>query len=224
VSLSKCRTDRKLVSVQEDVAMTFDAQWWEQHYADQPAGGAAPSPHLVTELTGLPTGAALDAGCGTGGDAVWLAQQGWDVTAVDVSSTAIEQAKRLAADQAPDVAERITWLVADLLAWEPPQQYDLVVSQYVHPGVPFADFVARLAQAVAVGGTLFVAGHDHTDSHSAEHAPESAAIEPDAVADVLSADEWDVVLAESRTRQAVHDGTETTLRDVVVKAHRKLRR
>lgn len=202
--------------------MSFDAQWWEQHYRDQPVGGAAPSPHLVAELKGLPAGTALEAGCGTGGDALWLAGQGWDVTAVDVSATAIGQAQRLATAQAAHVAERITWLVADLLSWEPPRRYDLVVSQYVHPGVPFADFVARLAQAVVAGGTLFVAGHDHADSHSAEHAPQDASIAAQAVAAGLDRAEWEVLLAETRTRRVVHDSTELTMHDVVVKAHRKV--
>lgn len=201
--------------------MTFDAQWWEQHYQEQTSRGSAPSPHLVAELSGLPAGTALDAGCGTGGDAVWLAEQGWQVTAVDVSATAIEQAQRLATAQPGEVAERITWLVADLLSWEPPGRYDLVVSQYVHPGVPFADFVARLSQTVVAGGTLFVAGHDHADSHSAEHAPQDAAIAAEAVAAGLDRAEWEVVLAETRTRQVVHDSTELTMHDVVVKAHRR---
>src|SRR5512139_1807849 len=88
----------------------FGSQWWEQHYQGQATGPGAPSPHMVAELTGLPVGAALDAGCGTGADAVWLARQGWEVTAIDISPTAVAQAERFAADQAPDVADRITWV------------------------------------------------------------------------------------------------------------------
>jgi 2-polyprenyl-3-methyl-5-hydroxy-6-metoxy-1,4-benzoquinol methylase len=201
--------------------MSFDAQWWEQHYRGYPPAGAAPSPHLVSELSSLQAGTALDAGCGPGGDAVWLAEQGWEVTAVDVSATAVEQAQLLAAAQAAGVAERITWLVADLLTWEPPRRYDLVVSQYVHPGVPFAEFVARLSQAVAAGGTLFVAGHDQADSHSAAHAPQDASIAAEAVAAGLDRAEWDVVLAATRTRRVVHDSTELTLHDVVLRARRR---
>ena len=53
----------------------------------------------MAELTGLPVGTALDAGCGTGADAVWLARQGWAVTAIDISPTAVGQAERLAADR-----------------------------------------------------------------------------------------------------------------------------
>ncbi len=199
----------------------FGSEWWEQHYQETGAGRGAPSPHLAAEVTGLPVGTALDAGCGTGADAVWLAQQGWEVTAIDISATAVGQAERFAAELAPEVAARIDWVVADLVAWEQPAQYDLVVSQYVHPDVPFTDFVARLADAVTPGGTLFVAGHDHADSHSAEHAPTMASIGPEAVVSVLRRDQWDVLVAETRKRQVRHGATESSMHDVVVKARRK---
>jgi 2-polyprenyl-3-methyl-5-hydroxy-6-metoxy-1,4-benzoquinol methylase len=199
----------------------FGSQWWEQHYQGQETGRGAPSPHMVAELTGWPVGTALDAGCGTGADAVWLARQGWEVTAVDISPTAVGQAARFAADQAPDVAARITWVVADLTAWEPPKQYDLVVSQYVHPGVAFHEFVARLAHAVAPDGTLFVAGHDHADSFSAAHSPENASIGPEAVISSLSPDLWDVEVAETRSRQVRHGATDASMHDLVVRAQRR---
>ena len=112
-------------------------------------------------------------------------------------------------------------MVADLTAWEPPRQYDLVVSQYVHPDVPFGEFVARLANAVAPDGTLFVAGHDHADGHSAAHAPEKASIGPEAVISSLSRNLWDIEVAETRTRQVTHGSTEATMHDVVVRARRK---
>jgi SAM-dependent methyltransferase len=199
----------------------FGSQWWEQHYQGQAPGRGAPSPHLVAELTGLTAGTALDAGCGTGADAVWLAQEGWQVTAVDVSPTVVGHAERLATEQAPELAARISWVVADLTVWEPPVRYDLVVSQYVHPDVPFPAFVGRLAHSVAPGGTLLVAGHDHADSHSAARAPEPASIGPDAVTSVLDADLWDVDVAETRTRQVRHGPAAETMHDLVVVARRK---
>ena len=198
----------------------FGSQWWEQHYQEQAPGPATPSRHLVAEVTGLGAGTALDAGCGTGADAVWLAQEGWLVTAVDISPTVVGRAERLAAEQAPDLAARISWVVADLTHWEPPAPYDLVVSQYVHPDVPFPVFVERLARCVAPGGTLFVAGHDHADGHSAAHAPEPASIGPAAVTSVLSADLWHVDVAETRTRPVNHGAAEETMHDVVVVARR----
>ena len=199
----------------------FGSQWWEHHYQGQGKEPGLPSPHLMAELRGLPVGTALEAGCGTGADTIWLARQGWDVTAIDISPTAVGQAERFAADHAAEVAARISWVVADLTVWEPPQQYDLVVSQYVHPDVPFSEFVARLAPAVAPGGTLFVVGHDHADSHSAAHAPGQASIGPEAVISSLSTTAWVVDVAETRTRQVRHGSTQETMHDVVIRAHRK---
>jgi 2-polyprenyl-3-methyl-5-hydroxy-6-metoxy-1,4-benzoquinol methylase len=193
----------------------FGSQWWEHHYQEKASGQGLPNSQLVAELTGLPVGTALDAGCGEGADAIWLARQGWEVTAVDISPTAVSRAEKL--------ADHISWVVADVTVWEPPKQYDLVVSQYVHPDMPFGDFVARLARAVAPGGTLFIVGHDHADSHSAAHAPEQASIAIDAVTGSLSAELWDVDTAEARTRQVRHGSTQLTFEDVVVKAHRRRR-
>lgn len=190
----------------------FGSQWWEQHYQQNASGHGQPNSHLVAELTGLPPGSALDAGCGNGADAVWLARQGWEVTAVDISPTAVRRAESLAEHH-----ERISWVVADMTAWKPPKQYDLVISQYVHPDMTFGEFLARLAEAVAPNGTLFVVGHDHADGHSAAHAPEKASIAIDAVTGSLSTDLWDVDVAEARTRHV----RQLVLEDVVVKAHRK---
>ena len=49
-----------------------------------------PHPLLVEAASKLTPGRALDLACGTGRNALWLAQHGWDVTAVDASPTAIE--------------------------------------------------------------------------------------------------------------------------------------
>ncbi|MFV2123593.1 class I SAM-dependent methyltransferase [Micromonospora sp. LOL_013] len=198
----------------------FSADWWEQHYQAHPAGHVSPGPQLVAEVADLPPGTALDAGCGTGADAIWLASRGWQVTAVDASSTAVARAKELVAQQDLGVAQRITWLTADLTRWEPSQRYDLVTSQYVHPDLPFGQFVARLAAAVAPAGTLLIVGHDHADTHSAAHAPQAASIGLDAVVGSLPDAQWEVVVAESRSREVHHESKQLTIHDLVVRAHR----
>lgn len=201
---------------------TFGAQWWEDHYADtEPGPAGTPSPYLAEALDGLRPGTVLDAGCGTGGDALWLAQHGWDVTAVDVSPTAIRHAHRSAAEVDPAAAERISWLASDLMSWDPPQRFDAVVSQYVHPDAPFDAFVHRLASAVVPGGTLLVVGHDHRDSHASAHAPHDASIGTAAVTSALDPAEWEIATAETRVRRVPRAGSHVELVDTVVSAHRR---
>ena len=60
----------------------------------------------------LPPGRALDVGCGTGRDAVYLAKRGWQVTAVDIVDTAIARARQRAADEGVEVQ----WVAGDVSA------------------------------------------------------------------------------------------------------------
>jgi 2-polyprenyl-3-methyl-5-hydroxy-6-metoxy-1,4-benzoquinol methylase len=168
----------------------FSGEWWERHYQEHGTGPAEPSPQVVAELTGVPGGTALDAGCGAGADARWLAARGWKVTAVDVSATVV------AAARSSEQAERVTWMAADLTTWEPPERYDLVLSQYVHPAVPFTDFVRRLATFVGPRGTLLVAGHDHT--HEDPDVLEGSAIQLEAITSGLDPADWRIDVAEAR--------------------------
>jgi SAM-dependent methyltransferase len=166
------------------MSSAFDQPFWDDLYsASDRIWSGRPNPHLVTEATGITPGRALDIGSGEGGDAVWLASEGWSVTAVDLSEVALGRARAHAQDPAqtdPTTAARITWEHRDVLAWAPePSSFDLVSSQYSHfPTADMHALVERLAAAVAPGGHLLVVGHeDHGHRHSSasaehEHADE----------------------------------------------------
>ncbi len=97
-------------------------------------------------------GRALDVGAGEGRHAIWLAKQGWAVTAIDFSKVGIERG------QAASDSEAIEWLVDDIRSWTPPAggAYDLVLVAYIHLA---DDIHGRVGAWLAPGGTLLVLGH-----------------------------------------------------------------
>jgi SAM-dependent methyltransferase len=115
---------------------------------------------LVAEAAGLSPGRALDLAAGEGRNAVWLAEHGWTVRAVDFSDVGIEKGKQLAA--ARKVADRIHFHVADLRGYEPEaHRFDLVVLMYLQlPWAELRPILVLAARAVAPGGTLLVVAHD----------------------------------------------------------------
>ncbi len=142
-------------------------QYWEDFYRDREAAWSGkPNSLLVEEVSDLTPGTALDLGCGEGGDAIWLALQGWRVTAVDVSATALARGAGHAA--AAGVGEAIEWERHDLAVSFPSGSFDLVSACYLHSPVEMPrDRVLRsAAAAVAPGGTLLVVGHAGSPSWS----------------------------------------------------------
>lgn len=208
----------------------FDRAYWDEHYDErQPARPhpTAANPYVVRETADLTPGTALDAGCGEGAEARWLADQGWDVTAVDIAAQALRRAGSQETGAAPG---RVRWVQADLEEWEPEGRFDLVATSYAHPTMPQLDFYERLAGWVAPGGTLLVVGHGqgHGHGHRRGHEsgegdgpPPEAIVTAAAIRALFSAEEWDLVTAEETARVVVHEGGETTLRDVVVRATRR---
>lgn len=139
---------------------TEGARFWEAHYQnhEQVWSGRA-NAVLVEFAAALPPGAALDLGCAEGGDAIWLAERGWQVTAVDVSATALRRAAALAA--ARGVAARIDFQQHDLAHSFPLGSFDLVSAQYLQSPVAFprTRVLQTAASAVAPNGLLLIVEH-----------------------------------------------------------------
>jgi SAM-dependent methyltransferase len=205
----------------------FDEQSFEERYrATDALWSGRPNTQLLREAADLPPGKAFDVGCGEGADAVWLAERGWQVTAVDFASTALQRGRAHAETLGPDVAGRIRWVHADVTTWVPDEgQFDLVSAQFMHlPPEPRRALFARLAAAVAPGGTLLVVGHDFGDLAAGAHRPP----EPDRfftaeeVAGSLEGDQWDVLVADARPRAAAeHEGAGHTVHDAVLRARKR---
>jgi SAM-dependent methyltransferase len=74
-----------------------DLAAWNDRYKREPATAAEPAPLVVEAASHLSPGAALDLASGAGRNALWLAERGWRVTAVDGASSAIERLRQKAA-------------------------------------------------------------------------------------------------------------------------------
>src|SRR5215472_6728162 len=202
------------------------AEFWDERYRGQPAlWSGNPNPYLVGETTELPPGAALDAGCGEGADAIWLAERGWHVTAVDFSGVALDRAAAHASQRGEGIAARIVFAKEDLTAWVPAaERYDLVSAQYLHlPSAIRTPLFGRLAAAVAPGGTLLLVGHHPSDLHTTIRRPQ----DPDRffsgedAASALEARHWHIVTNAVPERTATDpEGRAVTIRDTVLRARR----
>jgi hypothetical protein len=104
-----------------------DFDWDERYSQAEQMWSGEPNTSLVSEVRGIKPGIALDVGCGEGADAIWLAELGWQVTAIDVSEVALHRAR--AAAERMDV--EVEWVHAGLLeATLPPGRFNLVSAQY----------------------------------------------------------------------------------------------
>ena len=162
-------------------------------------------------------GLALDAGCGHGSEAIWLATSGWRVTAVDFSATALDYGRSTAHDVGADVAERIEWVEGDLGSWTPPpRRFDLVSCLYVHVAGSVVEVVSRLGTGVAPGGTLLLVGHRPTDPVTGAPTPAAGQVQVsvDEAVQALNSHEWQIVVAEERPRTAVGTGVDAVVRAV----------
>lgn len=197
----------------------MDETFWNELYGEQErrwSGNA--NGVLITEVEGMPPGRALDVGCGEGGDALWLAARGWKVTAVDISTVALERAMATSRD--------VDWRHADL-AVTPPEEgaYDLVSLQYfpLVRDAPEHRVLRGLLAAVAPGGTVLIGSHVIADmtAHGAHHAEfdPTAYYEPPEVAALLG-DGWRIEVDEIRQRTMPAPPDTPHVRDAVLRARR----
>lgn len=142
-------------------AVDWRSYWNDRYRSDPTRHGDDPNVFVVGIVEAMPPGRALDAACGRGRNAVWLAGRGHAVTAVDLSDVAVAQGRALAAEREVTV----DFVQADFLAWEPPAAgFDLVLLSYLQLPPPVRRAAHRRAAAAAApGGAVVVVAH-HRDN------------------------------------------------------------
>lgn len=198
-----------------EVAESF----WEKHYRARRTWGERANPLLIEAAGPLHPGAALDLGCGAGGDAIWLARQGWRVTAVDISATAVAQVRERARELG--LGDRVTTEQHDLARSFPDGEFDLVSAQYFHTSftLPRAQVLRTAAHALRPGGLLLIVDHGSTAPWSWNQDPDTHYPTPTEIAAELDLDpeQWPVLRADMPRRRATGPaGQAATITDNVL--------
>ena len=207
----------------------MDASEWDRRYAAADlVWSAGPNAVVAREADDLPPGRALDLASGEGRNAIWLAERGWRVTAVDFSPVATERTRQLAAGRLGADASRVTAVTADLMTWVPePASADLAVLAYLQLRASERTHAHRLAAAaLSPGGILLLVAHHSDNLTEGVGGPPDPTVlftERDVVADLAGTD---VVVdrAERVERVVPAEGAGAVALDVLVRAHRLLSR
>ena len=136
---------------------TDSVEFWNEIWSTMDHTFADHDQALVDHVEDLRPGRTLDLGCGSGGNAVWLAEHGWQVTAVDFSEVAIAKAKARAAERGVEVE----FVASDVTTYRPNRLYDLITTFYIQL---WPDQRARMlsmaVESLALGGKLLFVSHD----------------------------------------------------------------
>jgi SAM-dependent methyltransferase len=153
----------------------WDAAEWDTRYrASELVWGAGPNRWVAEEVTGLAPGHAVDLACGEGRNALWLAELGWTVTAVDFSAVALDKGRAEAATLPHGAA--IDWVLGDAINYDAPQSADLVLLCYFQLEAPLRRRAMRhAAAALRSGGVLLAIGHDSTNLRDGAGGPQDPA-------------------------------------------------
>lgn len=203
----------------------MDRHEWNKRYAEEAfLWKVEANQFVVAETTVLGSGRALDLAAGEGRNAVWLAEQGWEVTAVDFSDVGIDKARQLA--ESRQVA--VDWLVADLTEYVPLSgAYGLVLICYLQlPEAQRRQIIAKARDAVAPGGTFLWVAHDLSNLEHGVGGPKSPLVlcsPQDVVADLPGFDIVKAVVVERRVDQepAQASAGKAVALDSVVRAVRR---
>lgn len=190
----------------------MDAAAWDARYASQPlVWSAGPNELFASLLQDVAPGRALDLAAGEGRTAVWLAQRGWQVRAVDFSAAGVAKGRERAAAQDLDVE----WVVDDVTTADLGSGYDLIAVLYLQlPYLQMERLVGRCVQGLAPGGRLVLIAHDRDNIAHGVGGPQDAALLP--TAQLVRA--WAAGAQVERAEQVLRPTAQGTAIDVLLVA------
>jgi SAM-dependent methyltransferase len=193
----------------------MDAGTWDERYrAAELVWGAPPNRWVAENLTGVPPKRALDLACGQGRNALWLAAQGWQVTAVDFSAVAIARAREL------DTHNLVNWVEADATSYRG-EPVDLALLCYLQlPADERRLAVRAAAAALAPGGLLLVIAHDTRNLLDGTGGPQYPHVLYTATDVAADLDATGLVISWAGEVLRPVDGAERPAIDALLRAHR----
>lgn len=196
-------------------------EYWEERYGESAQIWSGRVNQVLADVAGplkqdLSSFRALDLGCGEGGDAIWLAQNGWLTVGVDISSVATARGNAKARELGLPT-EILRLEAGDLLVWDTSDKFDLVTCSFLHSWpvpLPREEILQRATRFVTPGGFLLITAHASHPGH-----PELKFPTPPEDLSALNLDptRWETLLCELRERQGkMPDGSVATVTDSVV--------
>jgi SAM-dependent methyltransferase len=176
---------------------------WELRYAGDERVWSGRVNATLAEVVGeFEPGTSIDLGCGEGGDALWLAEQGWQARGLDISETAVGRARAEAAARGLDGA---IFTATDLSTWQPePESADLVTASFFQSEVALdrVEILRRAATALRPGGHLVTISHAAPPSWADHHPAHMIDVQTEAEQLAQPVADWAVEVVEERRRPA----------------------
>ena len=155
--------------------MTAVDKWNERYAGSDLVWSRVANEEFVRQTKDLALGRALDLGAGEGRNAIWLAQQGWQVTAVDFSHAGLDKGKLLSHHH----EVTIDWQVSDACDFEDEAGFDLVAIVYLHTSLDERKrWLPKAIDMVRPGGVFIYIGHDQENIVHGVGGPQMPALLP----------------------------------------------
>ena len=146
-------------------------EWQKNQDMPEKFDDTKPVKNIVEFFSDIQPGNALDIGCGTGRNAIWLAENGWEVDAIDSSKERLKVAKERSQHKVLE-SDTISFIHSDLESYEPKRQYDAVICGMVLHFLSVKEIesaIKKIKSWTKVGGYVYVSVH--TDENPAHHRP-----------------------------------------------------